>query len=87
MDNNDVSEILSRALKYLIEGLAVGLCCYFLQQKLDHIIIIAITAATSFAILDMYSPRIGESLRFGLGASLGTQYLGLRVVGAGPKIF
>jgi hypothetical protein len=87
MDKDDIGEILSRALKYLMEGLAVGLCCYFLQQKLDHIIIIAITAATSFAILDMYSPQIGNSLRFGLGASIGSQYLGLRVVSAAPKIF
>ena len=49
----DFAEILTRALKYLMEGLAVGLACYFSKLKMDEIIIIAVTAAATFAILDM----------------------------------
>ena len=49
--NIDFAEILGRALKYLMEGLAVGLACYFSAKlTMDEIIIIAVTASVTFAI-------------------------------------
>jgi len=77
----DFSEILGRALKYLMEGLAVGLACYFTKLKMDEIIIIAITAAATFAILDMYTPQILQSARMGTGFGIGSQFAGLKIVG------
>jgi hypothetical protein len=76
----DFSEILGRALKYLMEGLAVGLACYFTKLKADEIIIIAITAAATLAILDMYTPQISQSTRLGVGFGIGTQFAGLKVL-------
>ena len=70
----DFSEILGRALKYLMEGLAVGLACYFTKLKMDEIIIIAITAAATFAILDMYTPQISQLVRMGIGFGIGSQF-------------
>jgi len=79
----DFSEILGRALKYLMEGLAVGLACYFTKLKMDEIIIIAVTAAASLAILDMYTPQISQSTRMGIGLGVGSQFAGLKIVGGG----
>jgi hypothetical protein len=77
----DFAEILSRALKYLMEGLAVGIACYFTNLPIDQIVAIAITAAVTFAILDMYTPRISEAARLGTGFGIGSQFAGLRMVG------
>ncbi len=78
--NIDFSEILARALKYLIEGRAVGLACYFTNLKFDTIIIIAITAAATFAVLDMFSPQVSDAARLGTGFGIGSQFAGLRTV-------
>jgi hypothetical protein len=77
----DYSEILTRILKYLMEGLAVGLACYFTKLKMDEIIIIAVTAAATFAILDMYTPQVSDAARLGAGFGIGSQFAGLRMVG------
>jgi hypothetical protein len=77
----DFAEILARALKYLMEGLAVGLACYFTKLKMDEIIIIAITASVTFAILDMYTPQVSSAARMGTGFGIGSQFAGLRLVG------
>jgi hypothetical protein len=77
----DFSEILARVLKYLMEGLAVGLACYFTKLKMDEIIIIAVTAAATFAILDMYTPQVSDAARLGTGFGIGSQFAGLRMIG------
>ena len=77
----DFAEILERALKYIMEGLAVGLACYFTKLKMDEIIIIAVTAAVTFAILDMYTPHISKAARMGTGFGIGSQFAGLKIVG------
>ena len=80
--NIDFAEILGRALKYLMEGLAVGLACYFSAKlTMDEIIIIAVTASVTFAILDMYTPQESNAARFGTGIGIGSQFTGLRIVG------
>jgi hypothetical protein len=81
MDSIDFTEILTRFLKYLFEGLAVGIACYFSNLKADQIIAISITAAVTFAILDMYSPKISEAARMGTGIGIGSQFSGIRMIG------
>ena len=81
MDSIDFTEILTRFLKYLFEGLAVGIACYFSNLKADKIIAISITAAVTFAILDMYSPKISEAARMGTGIGIGSQFAGIRMIG------
>jgi hypothetical protein len=77
----DFAEILGRALKYLMEGIAVGLACYFTAKlKTDQIIIIAVTAAVTFAILDMYTPQVSNAARMGAGIGIGSQFTGIRLI-------
>jgi len=78
----DFAEILGRILKYLMEGTAVGLACYFTAKlSMDQIIIIAITASVTFAILDMYTPQISNAARVGTGFGIGSQFTGIKLVG------
>lgn len=77
----DYSEVFGRILKYLIEGIAVGLVSYFVAQlNTDQIIIIAVSSAAIFAILDMYSPGTGNAFRMGIGLSAGTHMVGIKTV-------
>ena len=48
------NELVKRAIKYLIEGLAVALCALLIPRKalnLEEIVIIALTAAATFPFL------------------------------------
>ena len=77
----DIVEIIKRILKYLIEGTAVALAAYYVPQgkqklSLDSICIIGITAAATFAILDMYTPDISAAARMGAGFGIGGNLVG-----------
>jgi uncharacterized ferredoxin-like protein len=77
----DFAQILERILKYLLEGIAVGLACYFTAKlNIDQIIIIGITAAVTFAILDMYTPQVSSAVRMGAGIGIGSQFTGIRLI-------
>lgn len=71
----DAKEILTRAVKYLLEGFVVAVAAYVLPQKnrleWGEIFLIGLTAAATFALLDMFSPSISNGARFGAGASIG----------------
>jgi ABC-type Co2+ transport system permease subunit len=79
----DFNELVKRAVKYLIEGLAVGICAMLIPKKslnVEEVIIIALTAAATFSILDVFIPAAGITSRQGLGFGLGTGLTGgLRV--------
>jgi len=73
----DLNELVKRAIKYLIEGLVVALAAFAIPKKqlnVEEIIIIALTAAATFSILDVFIPAMGSSARggagFGIGANL-----------------
>ena len=77
----DLAEVARRALKYLVEGGAVALAAYYVPQgkaklSFDSICIIAVTAAATFAILDMYTPDISASARMGAGFGIGGNLVG-----------
>lgn len=70
----NVKPIFARALKYLIEGLAVALAAYYIPRKkidIHEVITIAIAAAAVFAVLDVLAPAIGDSTRTGMGLGIG----------------
>ncbi len=81
MDTLDFGEIVIRILKYLIEGIVVGIAAFFVSKKLswDEVMIIGITAAATLAVLDLYSPSISGATRLGAGLGLGTRLIGLNV--------
>jgi hypothetical protein len=75
----DIMEVLRRAAKYLIEGGVVALAAYLVPKSklaVGEIVMLAVTAAAVFAILELYSPAVGASARTGAGLSLGAGIVG-----------
>jgi ABC-type Co2+ transport system permease subunit len=75
----DMTELIKRAIKYLVEGLAVAICAIIIPKKalnVEEIIIIALTAAATFSILDVFIPSMGNSARGGAGFTLGSAVAG-----------
>ena len=75
----DMNDLLARAVKYLLEGLAVAIVAYMIPGKvlkLSEIGMIALTALATFAILDIYAPSVGASARTGAGFGVGAGLVG-----------
>jgi hypothetical protein len=80
----DFQEVVKRAVKYLVEGAAVAVAAYYIPQKkldLTEIVFIAITAAATFALLDMYAPSISNAARQGSGFGIGANLVGFPMLG------
>jgi ABC-type Co2+ transport system permease subunit len=74
-----VGDLVTRAIKYLLEGLAVAIAAYLLPGKklrMEEIGTLALTALAVFAILDIYAPSVGSSARTGAGFGLGAGLVG-----------
>lgn len=70
----DISELIKRVIKYLVEGLMVALAAYAIPKRslnIEEIILIGLTAAATFSILDTYIPSMGVSTRQGAGLGIG----------------
>jgi hypothetical protein len=79
----DLTELVKRAIKYLIEGLVVSLILVLLPRKplqVEEIVIVALTAAATFSILDVFIPSMGVSARNGAGMGIGFNLVGFPVV-------
>lgn len=80
MDGLDIQEVLRRATKYLVEGGAVALAAHLVPQggklKLAEIVMIAVTAAATFAVLDLFAPSIGAAAKTGAGFGIGSGVVG-----------
>jgi hypothetical protein len=86
MPTFNFQEIIARAIKYLIEGLAVAVAAYFIPRKkmnLQEIIMIALSAAATFAILDLYAPSVGIASRQGAGFGIGASMTGFGGIAPG----
>jgi ABC-type Co2+ transport system permease subunit len=70
----NLNELVTRIVKYLVEGLMVAIAAFAIPKRslnLEEISLIALTAAATFAILDTYIPAMGVSARHGTGMGIG----------------
>ena len=74
----DLAELIKRVIKYLVMGLIIAVVSIVIPKKslnVEEIVILALSAAATFSILDVFLPTIGDSARncpglgFGLGLS------------------
>lgn len=75
----DASELITRLFKYVFEGFVLCLAAYFLPgHRLDasDIVILGLIAAATFAVLDLFAPAIGSSVRSGAGYGIGFNLVG-----------
>jgi hypothetical protein len=80
----DGSELLVRFFKYCFEGAVTAVAAYFIPgRKLgtEEIIIIALVAAATFAVLDLFAPSIGATVRSGAGWGIGMNLVGFPAPG------
>ena len=75
----DLGELIRRAVKYLVEGVMVAIAAYAIPKKslnLDEVMLIALTAAATFSILDTYVPSMAVGARSGAGFGMGANLVG-----------
>lgn len=75
----DMGDLVTRLIKYLLEGLAVAVAAYVIPGKTmrwGEVAMIALTATATFAILDIYAPSVGSSARTGAGFGIGAGLVG-----------
>jgi hypothetical protein len=81
----DIEEVGRRIIKYLIEGVMVALAAYFIPARgkngkspleWEDVLVIGLTAAATFALLDLYAPSIGSTARQGAGFGIGAGLVG-----------
>jgi len=84
MSGTDFSELIKRAIKYLVEGVIVAIAAYTIPKKalnIEEIVIIGLMAAATFSILDVFVPSIASSARGGAGFGIGANLVGF------PRMF
>jgi hypothetical protein len=78
-------ELLKRIVKYFLEGLMVAFAALVLPKKsmnVEEVVGLALVAAATFAILDMYAPnypgfdKIADGVRTGAGFGIGANLVG-----------
>jgi ABC-type Co2+ transport system permease subunit len=72
-------ELFKRAIKYVVEGIVVALAAYVIpKQKLnfEEVVVVALVAAATFAVLDTFIPSMGATTRQGAGFAIGTGLTG-----------
>lgn len=70
----DIAELVKRIIKYLVEGLMVAIAAYAIPKRslnIEEIVLLALTAAATFSILDTYVPSMGVTARSGAGFGIG----------------
>lgn len=75
----DSNEMMTRVVKYLLEGLVVGIVAYVLPSKslsFQEILLLSLTAASIFAVMDLLAPAIGTGARQGVGLGAGFKLVG-----------
>lgn len=75
----DATEFVIRLTKYALEGLVVAVAAFFFPSvRLDwpDIMLIGLSAACTFALLDFFAPGIGNSARQGAGFGIGANLVG-----------
>jgi len=75
----DLGELVRRVVKYVVEGFMVAVAAYAIPKRslhLDEVMLIALTAAATFSILDTYVPSMAVSARSGAGFGMGANLVG-----------
>jgi hypothetical protein len=75
----DTTEMIKRIIKYLVEGFMVAIAAYAIPKRslnMEEILMLALTAAATFSILDTYIPTMSVSARGGAGFGIGANLVG-----------
>lgn len=79
LDIIDLGELFRRAVKYLVQGLVVGIAVILVGRKkwnTDEVVLIALTAAATMVLLDTYVPSMAGPFKQSAGWGLGFRLVG-----------
>jgi hypothetical protein len=79
MSGFDFSELIKRAIKYIIEGIVVALAAYVIPKKslsVEEVVVIALSASACFSLLDVFIPSMGMNARSAVGGVAGLSLVG-----------
>ena len=79
MDRVDVREVVTRMLKYFVEGLVVAIAAYVMpgkMMKVVDVVCVGLVAAATFSLLDLFAPSVSGSARQGAGFGVGAGLVG-----------
>lgn len=74
----DTKELCNRVVKYVLEGLVVAFAASILPKRkpdFEEALVLALVAAATFAVLDLFAPGsgLGAAARTGSGMGIGFQ--------------
>jgi hypothetical protein len=75
----NLQSLIKNVLKYLLEGLAVAIAAKYIPSReisMNEVVMIALTAALTFFVLDLFSPSIASGARLGTGFGIGANQVG-----------
>jgi len=75
----NLESLIKNVLKYLLEGLAVAIAAKYIPSReisMNEVVMIALTAALTFFVLDLFSPSIASGARLGTGFGIGANQVG-----------
>jgi len=70
----DGRDIIVRIIKYVLEGSMVAIAVALIPKQkpsLEEIITIALVAAATFSLLDLFAPSLGVAAKLAAGAHVG----------------
>lgn len=70
----NIEQLFKNFFKYIVEGIMVAIVAFAIPKRslnIEEIILIALTAAATFSILDTYVPVMGSTARSGAGFGIG----------------
>lgn len=79
MSGFDFSELIKRAIKYIIEGIIVALAAYVIPKKalnIEEVVVIALSASACFSLLDVFIPSMAVNARSAVGGVAGLGLVG-----------
>jgi len=77
--NVSPKEMMTRLCKYIIEGFVVALAVFIIPKNkmdIEEVIVIGLTAAATFSILDMFAPSVLVGVKQGAGFGIGASLVG-----------
>ena len=75
----DIGSLITRLIKYLVEGIVIAIAAYSIPKKqirVDEVALIALVGACTFIILDAYAPQISGAARSSAGFGIGGNLVG-----------
>lgn len=71
--------VIRKLLRYCVMGIMSAFVAFYLARgKLDFesVIVMGLSIASAYAVLDLYSPSSGIAARYGFGATVGSVLAG-----------